>query len=88
MLSIFLHTYHLRATTRQQFKRDAPCTSKKIEGRQAIEIKIAIEHIEDIFFGKIGSGPCLERVRHIEMPSFILSCYDAHESKSIKSSYI
>ena len=78
MVAVFLHTYHLLATAREQFKRDAACAREEVEGCGIFEIHVASYYIEYVLLGKIGCRSCLESAWHVEMTAFVLSCYYAH----------
>lgn len=72
MITIGFYADHLTATTREQLQRDAARACKQVERRQAFEIDIAVEHVEDVFFGKIGGRTRFERAWNIKMPSLCI----------------
>lgn len=78
MITVGFYADHLTATTREQLQRDAARACKQVERRQAFEIDIAVEHVEDILLGKIGCRTRLECTWNIEVPTFIFSCYNPH----------
>lgn len=78
MVAVFLHTYHLLATAREQFKRNAACARKEIQSCGILEIYVASYYIEYVLLGKIRCRSCLESTWHVKVTAFELSGYYAH----------
>ena len=78
MVTVFLYAHHLLATPRKQLQRDTSCSCKEIQGHSAFKVDIAVQYVEDILFGKIRGGSCLEGMGDIESSSFIDAGDDAH----------
>ena len=78
MVAIHLHTDHVFAASRQQFKCDAASAREKIERCGSFEVEVLSQYVEYILLGKVCSGPCLEGPRNVEVPTFVFSCDNPH----------
>ena len=80
MVAVLLDADDPAASTRQQFQRDTARAREEIEGCGSIEIQVARQNVEDVLLGEIRRGSRLERTRHVEVPSFISSRDNPHNS--------
>ena len=78
VVAVGLYTYYACTTSRHKFEGYATCTREEVEGIYTVKVDIAIEHIEDILLGKVCCGSGLERTRHIEVATLVLSCNYTH----------
>ena len=78
MVAVGLYTHYACTTSRDEFEGDAACAREEVEGIDTVKVDIAIEHIEDILLGKVCCGSGLERTRHIEVATLVLSCNYTH----------
>ena len=78
VVAVGLNTHYACTTSRDEFEGDAACAREEVEGVDIVKVDIAIEHIEDILLGKVCCGSGLERTRHIEVPTLVLSCNYTH----------
>ena len=78
VVAVGLNTYYTGTTSRDEFEGDAACSWEEVEGIDTVKVDIAIEHIEDILLGKVCCGSGLERTRHIEVATLVLSCNYTH----------
>ena len=88
MVAVGFYADHLTTSSGEQFERDAARTGKKVERRQSLEIEIAIQHIEDVFFGKIGGRTRFERAWNIKMPSLVFSCNNPHNNNTCLNDFL
>ena len=82
MITVGFYADHLTATTREQLQRDTARACKQVERRQAFEIDIAVEHVEDILLGKIGCRTRLNvrgtsKCRPLYFPVIIRIAYES-----------
>ena len=76
---VLLHRHHMATATTQQFERDAACARKEVECRGSlIKVEIAVQHIEEIFLGKVRGGTSLEGAWDVEPASLVFSCDYSH----------
>ena len=78
VVTVQLDTDDMGTAARGELKGDAARAGEQIEGCRALQVDVAIQHVEDVLLGKVGSGPCLERPRYVEVPSFVSSSNDSH----------
>ena len=79
MLGVALHRDHPSATAREQLDGDAARAGEQVQCHGAfLEIQVAVEHVEQVLFRKVRRGPCLEVVRHVEVPAFVNAGDDSH----------
>lgn len=78
MIAVGLNAYYLTATARQQFERNAARAREKVESCGAVEVDIAVKHIEKVFLGEVGCGPGFERSGYVEVSAFVFSCDYSH----------
>ena len=78
VVAVGLDANHACTTSRHKFEGYAACTREEVEGIYTVKVDIAIEHIEDILLGKVCCGSGLERTRHIEVATLVLSCNYSH----------
>ncbi len=80
MVAVQFHTDDLLTTPREHFQRNAACAGKEVQGTDILEVDIAVEYVEDVLFGEVGRGTCLEGARYVEVTAFVLSGDDTHGS--------
>lgn len=80
MLSIQFYGSDMTTTSREQLQRNASGAGKEVECSRSIafEIYVGTKYIEQVLFGKIRSGTCLERAWNVEMSASVFACYYAH----------
>ena len=78
VVTVGLDANHTGTTSRYEFEGDAARAREEVEGVDTVKVDIAIEHIEDILLGKVCCGSGLERTRHIEVATLVLSCNYTH----------
>ena len=80
MVAILLYTDYLFAPSGYQFDADAPCSGKEVEGMHSLfKVDEVGEYVEQILFGKICSGTCLERMWYVKSSTLIYSADYSHE---------
>ena len=78
VVAVGLYTHYACTASRHEFEGYAACAREEVEGIYTVKVDIAIEHIEDILLGKVCCGSGLERTRHIEVATLVLSCNYTH----------
>ena len=78
VVAVGLNTHYACTTSRHEFEGYAACAREEVEGVDTVKVDIAIEHIEDVLLGKVCCGSGLERTRHIEVATLVLSCNYSH----------
>ena len=78
VVAVGLYTHYACTTSRDEFEGYAARAREEVEGIYTVKVDIAIEHIEDILLGKVCCGSGLERTRHIEVATLVLSCNYTH----------
>ena len=78
VVAIHLNADDMGAATRYQFEGDAARTREEVEGSDVLKVHIARQNIENILLGKVGSGPGLERARHIKPSSLVFTRNNPH----------
>ena len=80
MVTVGLNARYMTTTTREHLKRNAAGTGKQVKGCDILNIHVTHNDIKDILLCEVRRRTCLERTRHIKMPSFVFSRYNPHYS--------
>lgn len=86
VVAIGLYAHHLLTSAAGQFQGDASRAGKEVERRFAVEVGVALQHVEDIFFGEICRRACLERAWNVETTAFIAASDNSHDVEIVLSS--
>ena len=86
VVAIGLYAYHLLTSAAGQFQGDASRAGKEVKRRFAVEIDVALQHVEDVFFGEICRRARLECAWNVETATFIAASDNSHDVEIILSS--
>lgn len=74
-----LYRDNATAATRHKLKADASRTGKEVKDIGALlQIDKIVEHVEEVLFGKVCRGACLEITGHLEGAAFVFSANYSH----------
>ena len=86
VIAISFYAHHLLTSATGQFQGDASRAGKEVERHFAVEIGVALQHVEDVFFGEICCRARLERAWNVETTAFIAASDNSHDVEIILSS--
>ena len=71
VVAVCLYADDALATSGNEFKRDAARSCEEVERKGFVKAHIAVHHVKDVLFGKVGCGACLERTWNVEMTTLV-----------------
>ena len=78
VVAVCLHAYHRRATARQHLERYAARACKEVESVGTVKVDVSADDVEDVLFGEVGGGSCLEGSGNVEVATLVYSSYYSH----------
>jgi len=78
VVAVCLHAYHRRAAARQHLERYAARACKEVESVGTVKVDVSADDVEDVLFGEVGGGSCLEGSGNVEVATLVYSSYYSH----------